>query len=98
MSNKVQLVPGINTYISSSLADQSFSAGDMSISNHSIKVSVGAREGSFISVTQFATEAGISGQAVRKMIAEKRITAARNGKQHTIPREELEEYLRRRAW
>ncbi len=46
-----------------------------------------------LSVSQFAKEARITTQAVRKMIAEGRLHARKLGKQHTIPIEELHRYL-----
>ncbi|MDO8662910.1 MAG: helix-turn-helix domain-containing protein [Candidatus Omnitrophota bacterium] len=48
---------------------------------------------SFLSVTQFAKEAGITQQAVRKMISERRLSAKMLGEQYTISREELVRYL-----
>ena len=46
-----------------------------------------------LSVTQFADEADISTQAVRKMIAEGRLEAQKIGEQYVIHREKLSEYL-----
>ena len=46
-----------------------------------------------ISVSEFAGTAGITGAAVRKMITERRIHAIKIGSQHSIPKEELENYL-----
>ena len=49
-----------------------------------------------LSVTQFADEADITTQAVRKMIAEGRLEAHKIGEQHVIYREKLNEYLSNR--
>ena len=46
-----------------------------------------------LSVSQFAEEAKITPQAVRKMINEQRLTASKLGEQYVIPREELNRYL-----
>ena len=46
-----------------------------------------------LTVSQFADEAKISPQAVRKMIAEGRLLANKVGKQHTVPIAELYRYL-----
>jgi hypothetical protein len=46
-----------------------------------------------LSVTQFALEAGVTPQAVRKMIAEGRLKASKIGNQHSIPVGELVRYL-----
>lgn len=46
-----------------------------------------------LSVTQFSDEAGVSPQAVRKMISEDRIHAQKLGEQYVISREELNRYL-----
>ena len=46
-----------------------------------------------ISVSEFADQAGITSQAVRKMIAEGRLHAKKIGKQHTVPLGELNRYL-----
>ena len=48
-----------------------------------------------LSVQEFADEAGISPQAVRKMIAGNRVVSDKVGKQHVIPRRELDRYLSR---
>lgn len=47
-----------------------------------------------LSVSQFASEARVSTQAVRKMIADERLHARKLGKQYTIPVEELHRYLK----
>ncbi|MFA5411115.1 MAG: helix-turn-helix domain-containing protein [Candidatus Omnitrophota bacterium] len=49
-----------------------------------------------LSVTQFAEEAGITPQAVRKMISERRLSAKKLGEQYAILREELDRYLQRK--
>lgn len=46
-----------------------------------------------ISVTQFAREAHITPQAVRKMIVERRLSAKKVGEQYIIERQELKRYL-----
>lgn len=46
-----------------------------------------------LSVTQFADEAKITPQAVRKMIAERRLNAEKIGEQYVISREKLTDYL-----
>ena len=46
-----------------------------------------------ISVSEFAREAGITSQAVRKMIAEGRLQAKRLGNQYAIKREDLYKYF-----
>ncbi len=48
-----------------------------------------------LSVTEFADEAGISTQAVRKMIAEGRLEAYKIGEQYAIQRDKLNQYLTR---
>lgn len=50
----------------------------------------------FLSVSEFAKEAHITPQAVRKMISEKRLNANRLGEQYVIDREELNRYLQLR--
>ena len=50
--------------------------------------------GKVLTVTQFADEAKISPQAVRKMIAEGRLMATKVGNQHTVPIAELHRYLK----
>ena len=50
-----------------------------------------------LSVSQFASIAKITPQAVRKMIAEGRLRAAKVGQQHVIVRDELTRYLTQRA-
>lgn len=49
-----------------------------------------------LSVSEFAVLAGISRQAVLKMIAEKRVHADKVGEQHVISRNELDRYLSER--
>ena len=49
-----------------------------------------------LSVSQFASLARVTPQAVRKMIAEGRLRAAKVGQQHVIVREELSRYLSER--
>ena len=49
-----------------------------------------------LSVSQFAAMAKVTPQAVRKMIAEGRLRAAKVGQQHVIVREELSRYLSER--
>ena len=49
-----------------------------------------------LSVSQFATLARVTPQAVRKMIAQGRLRAAKVGQQHVIVREELARYLGQR--
>ena len=49
-----------------------------------------------LSVSQFASIAKITPQAVRKMIAEGRLRAAKVGQQHVIVRDELTRYLTQR--
>lgn len=49
-----------------------------------------------LSVSQFADEAQITPQAVRKMIAEGRLRASKIGEQHAISRDELDRYLAER--
>lgn len=46
-----------------------------------------------LSVSQFAREAQITPQAVRKMISERRLEAVKLGEQYVIRREELVRYL-----
>ncbi len=48
-----------------------------------------------ISVSEFAHEAGVTPQAVRKMIAEGRLHAKMLGNQYVIERDELYRYLKR---
>ncbi len=48
---------------------------------------------SVLSVSQFADAAGVTPQAVRKMISEGRLKAAKVGEQHVIAKAELNEYL-----
>ncbi len=48
------------------------------------------------SVTQFAEKAGITPQAVRKMISERRLNAKKLGEQYMISFEELNRYLQKR--
>ena len=50
-----------------------------------------------LSVSQFASIAKITPQAVRKMIAEGRLRAAKVGQQHVIVRDELTRYLTQRT-
>lgn len=50
----------------------------------------------FLSVSQFAKEADITPQAVRKMISERRLGAEKLGEIYIIAREELDRYLCRR--
>ena len=50
-----------------------------------------------LSVSQFASIAKITPQAVRKMIAEGRLRAAKVGQQHVIVRDELARYLTHRT-
>jgi len=49
-----------------------------------------------LSVSEFANEALITPQAVRKMISESRLTATKTGNQYIIPKEELIRYLQNR--
>ena len=53
-------------------------------------------EADLLSVSQFADEARITPQAVRKMIAEDRLRAQKVGEQHVISRDELNRYLSER--
>lgn len=46
-----------------------------------------------LSVTQFADQAGVTPQGVRKMISEGRLNAVKIGEQHIILKSELERYL-----
>ncbi len=46
-----------------------------------------------LTVTEFAEEARITPQAVRKMISEERLEAAKMGHQYLIQKEELFRYL-----
>ncbi len=46
-----------------------------------------------LTVTEFAEEARITPQAVRKMISEERLEAAKMGHQYLIQKEELFKYL-----
>ncbi len=48
-----------------------------------------------LTVTEFAEEARITPQAVRKMIGEERLEAAKMGNQYLIQKEELFRYLQR---
>ena len=57
-----------------------------------------ARMDELLSVSQFASIAKITPQAVRKMIAEGRLRAAKVGQQHVIVRDELTRYLTQRTW
>ena len=63
---------------------------------HNIKAPSAARMDELLSVSQFASIARITPQAVRKMIAEGRLHAAKVGQQHVIVREELSRYLSER--
>ena len=58
-----------------------------------VRVDIPAEKGDLLSVTQFAEEANISGQRVRKMIADERIRAHKVGEQHVISRDALNQYL-----
>lgn len=60
-----------------------------------MSVSTVSRE-HFVSASQFAKEAGITPQAVRKMISERRLKAFKIGQQHVINKEDLLRYLRER--
>ena len=46
-----------------------------------------------LSVSQFAKEARVTPQAVRKMISERRLNAKKVGEQYIIDREELKRYF-----
>jgi len=46
-----------------------------------------------LSVKEFADQAGITPQGVRKMISEDRLSALKLGKRYVISREELDRYL-----
>lgn len=46
-----------------------------------------------LSVAQFASKAGITPQAVRKMISERRLKAKKIGEQYVVPHSELNRYL-----
>jgi len=59
------------------------------------RIEHGANE-SWLSVTMFAKEAGVTPQAVRKMISEGRLTSRKVGEQHVILIEELNRYLAER--
>lgn len=48
-----------------------------------------------LTVTEFAEEARVTTQAVRKMISEERLKAAKMGNQYLIQKEELFRYLQR---
>ena len=48
-----------------------------------------------LTVTEFAEEARVTTQAVRKMISEERLEAAKMGNQYLIQKEELFRYLQR---
>ena len=61
------------------------------------KVPSTARMDELLSVSQFASIAKITPQAVRKMIAEGRLRAAKVGQQHVIVRDELTRYLTQRT-
>ena len=61
-----------------------------------IKAPSAARMDELLSVSQFASIAKITPQAVRKMIAEGRLRAAKVGQQHVIVRDELARYLAER--
>lgn len=71
--------------------------GAFSSTVHLGRVRITREEGpKLLSVTQFADEANISAQAVRKMIAEGRLEAHKIGEQYVIYRENLNEYLANR--
>jgi len=69
------------------------SSADSTIAIRRVRVDIPAEKGDLLSVTQFADDAGISGQRVRKMIADGRINAHKVGEQHVISRDELNQYL-----
>lgn len=69
--------------------------GEATVVLHRFHVSVEAEE-DLLSVSQFADEARITAQAVRKMIAEERLRAKKVGEQHVISRDELNRYLAER--
>ena len=48
-----------------------------------------------LSVSEFAKEANITPQAVRKMISERRLRVNKVGEQYVIPIEDLNRYLER---
>lgn len=54
---------------------------------------VEAMQPEYLSVTQFANSCMITPQAVRKMIAERRLEALKMGEQYMIPYPELTRYL-----
>ena len=54
---------------------------------------VEARQPEYLSVTQFSNSCMITSQAVRKMIAERRLGAIKIGEQYMIPYPELTRYL-----
>lgn len=62
------------------------------LSNTPTRIDRGTNE-NWLSVTMFAKEAGVTPQAVRKMISEGRLTSRKVGEQHVILREELNRYL-----
>ena len=65
---------------------------DATVIVHRFQFSIEA-ERDLLSVSQFADEARITPQAVRKMIAEERLRAKKVGEQHVISRAELNRYL-----
>ncbi len=69
--------------------------GEATVTIRRFQVSFEERE-HLLSVTQFADEARITQQAVRKMIAEGRLCAKKVGEQHVISRDELNRYLAER--
>ena len=70
------------------------STGSQNVSMFRLEIRVTTEQcKSLLSVSEFATEAGVTPQAVRKMIAEDRLSAERIGEQYVISREELSRYL-----
>jgi excisionase family DNA binding protein len=93
----------INSFAMSNTKDhpreviETMPAGAISSTVHLGRVRITRDEGpDLLSVTQFADEANITAQAVRKMIAEDRLEAHKIGEQYVIYRDKLNEYLANR--
>ena len=66
---------------------------DIKLNVHILKPSFTSDE---LSVSEFASEANVTPQAVRKMITEGRVQARRLGNQYVISAEELHKYFSRK--
>lgn len=92
LKNQVQIF-GFSDSITETSADDQGIGNIKNISRNSIIMGNAINSIDVLSVSEFAREASVTPQAVRKMINENRITAFRIGEQYVIEKNELFKYL-----